>query len=126
MSDKAFDESATMQKTKPEPCDNEFYLYNLVHYTARNESSSGYNKTMGNCSRPFIVQRVSGSNMILLVINNLCQEQKDRYTPSPDPQQIDYNMSLPCFMNQEHLPRRLYMSCVSRSVNVSAVNSSKY
>ncbi|CAG9772800.1 unnamed protein product [Ceutorhynchus assimilis] len=121
VSDKAFDESATMQKTKPEPCDNEFYLYNLVHYIAKNESNSGYNKTMGNCSRPFIVQRVSGSNMILLVINNLCQEQKDRFPPSPDPQQIDYNMSLPCFMNQEHLPRRLYMSCINKSVNESEI-----
>ncbi|XP_066251925.1 voltage-dependent calcium channel subunit alpha-2/delta-3 isoform X2 [Euwallacea similis] len=120
MHDKSFDESATMQKTKPEPCDNELYLYTLVH-TGRNESNSAYNKTMGNCSRPFIVQRVSGSNMILLVINNLCQEQKDRYPPSPDPQQIDYNMSLPCFMNQEHLPRRHYMSCISRSINESEI-----
>ncbi|ENN73258.1 hypothetical protein YQE_10154, partial [Dendroctonus ponderosae] len=50
LNDKAFDETATMQKTKPEPCDNELYLYTLVHYSARDESSSGYNKTMGNCS----------------------------------------------------------------------------
>ncbi|ERL90829.1 hypothetical protein D910_08174 [Dendroctonus ponderosae] len=135
LNDKAFDETATMQKTKPEPCDNELYLYTLVHYSARDESSSGYNKTMGNCSsnlrnnllsiyRPFIVQRVSGSNMILLVINNLCQEQNDMFPPSPDPQQIDYNMSLPCFMNQENLPRRFYMSCISRSANVSNWKSS--
>lgn len=126
-----------MQKTKPEPCDNELYLYSLIHYTTKNESVSGYNKTMGNCSRyhlknlkdffycicmgcrPFIVQRVSGSNMVLLVINNLCQEQRDRFPPSPDPQQVDYNMSLPCFMNRENYPRRLYMSCISRSANVS-------
>lgn len=40
-----------MQKTKPEPCDNELYLYNLIYYTTKNESVSGYNKTMGNCSR---------------------------------------------------------------------------
>lgn len=52
-SDKNFDESATMQKTKPEPCDNELYLYSLIHYTTKNESVSGYNKTMGNCSRYF-------------------------------------------------------------------------
>ncbi|KAF7266188.1 hypothetical protein GWI33_020469 [Rhynchophorus ferrugineus] len=119
--DKAFDESATMQKTKPEPCDNELYLFSLVHYSERNISSSGYNKTMGNCSRPFIVQRVTGSNMILLVINNLCQEQRDRYPPSPDPEQINYNMSLPCLMNQVDLPRRIYMSCIKTSANESEI-----
>lgn len=121
LSDKAFDESATLKKTKPEPCDNELFLYKLVHYTDRNVSNSGYNKTMGNCSRPFIVQRVTGSNMILLVINNLCQEQKDRHPPAPDPQQIDYNISLSCLMNQENYPRRLYMSCINRSDNESEI-----
>ncbi|XP_050299569.1 voltage-dependent calcium channel subunit alpha-2/delta-3 isoform X2 [Anthonomus grandis grandis] len=120
--DKAFDESATMPKTKPEPCDNSFYLYSLIHYTTRNESASGYNKTMGNCSRPFVVQRVSGSNMILLVINNLCQEQKDRFPPSPDPEEYVYNASLPCYVNQSPpLPRRLYMTCVNRTANESEI-----
>ncbi|XP_060533822.1 voltage-dependent calcium channel subunit alpha-2/delta-3 [Cylas formicarius] len=121
VNDKAFDESATMQKTKPEPCDNEMWLYNLVHYTDRNISNSGYNKTMGNCSRPFIVQRVTGSNMVFIVINNLCQEKVDIFPAMPDPTQIDYNMTLACFMNQQDLPRRLYMSCINRNEKESEI-----
>ncbi|KAJ8969624.1 hypothetical protein NQ317_002430 [Molorchus minor] len=95
-------------KTKPGPCDNELWLYSLVHYTERNISNSGYNKTMEGCSRPFIVQRVTGSNMILLVINNLCKVEESLIAPDPEPRQLDYNMSLYCYraINND-FPRRL-------------------
>lgn len=48
--EKEFDLRLLIPKTKPEPCDNEMYLYTLVHYTERNISSSGYNKTMTDCT----------------------------------------------------------------------------
>lgn len=50
--EKEFDQRLLINKTRPEPCDQEMYLYTLVHYTERNVSSSGYNKTMtDNCTR---------------------------------------------------------------------------
>lgn len=49
--EKELDQRLLIPKTKPEPCDNEMFLYTLVHYTDKNISSSGYNKTMTDCSR---------------------------------------------------------------------------
>lgn len=40
-----------INKTQPEPCDNQMSLYSLVHYSDRNVSSSGYNKSMVDCGR---------------------------------------------------------------------------
>ncbi|KAJ8956284.1 hypothetical protein NQ318_015020, partial [Aromia moschata] len=109
-------------KTKPEPCDNEMWLYSLVYYTERNISNSGYNKSMIDCSRPFIVQRVTGSNMILLVINDLCRPDARRVAPNPEPEQVDYNISLSCYraINND-FPRRLYMSCINKNANESEI-----
>ncbi|KAJ8916494.1 hypothetical protein NQ315_000136 [Exocentrus adspersus] len=100
-------------KTKPEPCDHIIWMYSLVHYTDRNISSSGYNKTLVRCTRPYTVQRVSGSNMILLVVSNMCMEKESRKVPLPEPLQVDYNMSLACYraLNND-FPRRHYMSCI--------------
>lgn len=70
--------------------------------------------------RPFIVQRVSGSNMILLVINNLCRANHDETIPWPEPTQYNYNMSTTCYkVLYNNLPRRHYMSCINRNINVS-------
>ncbi|RZB94401.1 voltage-dependent calcium channel subunit alpha-2/delta-3-like, partial [Asbolus verrucosus] len=122
LNEKEFDQRLLIKKTKPEPCDHEMWLYNLVHYTERNISSSGYDKTMTNCTRPFIVQRVSGSNMIFLVVNNLCREKSDKVPRMPDPVKVDYNMTLACYrVAQNAFPRRQYMSCINRNANVSEV-----
>lgn len=49
---KEFDSRLLINKTKPEPCDTEMWLYTLVHYTEKNITNSGYNKSMSeNCSR---------------------------------------------------------------------------
>ncbi|KAK9874141.1 hypothetical protein WA026_002496 [Henosepilachna vigintioctopunctata] len=122
LNEKEFIARYRIQKTKPEPCDTEMWIYNLVHYTERNMSNSGYNKTMTNCSRPFIVQRVLGSNMILLVINNLCRQNYEDTIPWPEPQQINYNMSTTCYKALfNNLPRRHYMSCINRNINESEI-----
>lgn len=56
-SEKEFDQRLLINKTRPEPCDQEMYLYTLVHYTERNISSSGYNKTMtDNCTRYLVIK----------------------------------------------------------------------
>ncbi|XP_018575433.1 voltage-dependent calcium channel subunit alpha-2/delta-3 [Anoplophora glabripennis] len=120
--EKDFIQRYVIPKTKPEPCDHIIWLYSLVHYTERNISNSGYNKTMADCTRPYMVQRVSGSNMILLVINNLCKENENMRVSLPEPLQVDYNMSLACYraLNND-FPRRLYMSCIKSNSNESEI-----
>lgn len=118
--EKEFDQRLLVKKTRPEPCDQEFYLYTLVHYTDRNFSTSGYNRTMSdNCTRPYIVQPVVSSNMILLVVNTLCAEEKDVELETPNPVEVDYNMTLACYKElHNNFTRRHYMSCINRHVNV--------
>ncbi|XP_017771996.1 PREDICTED: voltage-dependent calcium channel subunit alpha-2/delta-3 isoform X2 [Nicrophorus vespilloides] len=122
--EKDFDQRLLINKTQPEPCDKEMFLYSLLHYNERNISSSGYNKSMtGNCSRPFLVQPVVGSNMILLVINRICPEmQVDEEFLSPNPIEVDYNMSRQChIVHYNNFTRRNYMSCINRSIHESAI-----
>ncbi|KAG5878484.1 hypothetical protein JTB14_003170 [Gonioctena quinquepunctata] len=122
LSDKEFVQKFAVIKTKPEPCDTQMSLYSLVHYSERNISNSGYNKSMVECSRPFIVQRVSGSNMILLVITKVCWEDKNMVVESPDPVEVDYNMTLACYRAAHNdFPRRHYMSCINKHANESEI-----
>lgn len=61
--------------------------------------------------------------MIFLVINNLCREDEEKVPVMPDPVEVNYNMSLACYRAKNNdFPRRLYMSCINRSANVSLVN----
>ncbi|KAK9720898.1 Neuronal voltage-dependent calcium channel alpha 2acd [Popillia japonica] len=128
---KEFDSRLLINKTKPEPCDTEMWLYTLIHYTEKNITSSGYNRSMSeNCSRPFLIQPVTGSNLVLLVINMICPEKK-LYSISPDiliddyeeprtptPVEIYYNISLSCYkVKNNDFPRRSYMSCINRSIH---------
>lgn len=73
-----------------------------------------------NCYRPFIVQPVISSNLILIVINKLCPDVKEEMYRSPFPEEVDYNMSLDCYRALfNDFPRRHYMSCINRSIHVS-------
>ncbi|XP_074029619.1 voltage-dependent calcium channel subunit straightjacket isoform X2 [Leptinotarsa decemlineata] len=122
LSDKEFVQKFAITKTKPEPCDTQMSLYSLVHYSERNISNSAYNKSMVECSRPFIVQKVSDSNMILLVITKVCWEDKNVVVDSPDPIEVDYNMTLACFRAAHNdFPRRHYMSCINKHANESEI-----
>ncbi|VEN45107.1 unnamed protein product [Callosobruchus maculatus] len=120
--EKEFIEKFAITKTKPEPCDHQMYMYSLVHYSERNISNSGYNRSMVDCTRPYIVQKVTGSNLILVVVNNLCRENSTRVADSPDPVQVDYNMSLACYRAfYNDFPRRHYMTCINRHINESEI-----
>ncbi|KAI4455354.1 voltage-dependent calcium channel subunit alpha-2/delta-related [Holotrichia oblita] len=128
---KEFDSRLLINKTKPDPCDTEMWLYTLLHYTEKNITSSGYNRSMSeNCSRPFLIQPVTGSNLVLLVINMICPEKKlysissdiliDDYEEpkTPTPVEIYYNISLSCYkVKNNDFPRRPYMSCINRSIH---------
>ncbi|XP_064214426.1 voltage-dependent calcium channel subunit alpha-2/delta-3 isoform X3 [Tribolium castaneum] len=123
LTEKEFDQRVLLKKTKPEPCDYEMWFYTLVHYPEKSIPSSGYNKAMtDDCTRPFIVQRVFNSNMILLVVNSVCWEKENTMAKMPDPVLVDYNMSLACYRALfNNFTRRHYMSCINRNVNESEI-----
>lgn len=140
--EKEFDRRLLINKTRPETCDQEMFLYSLGY---KNTTGEAFNRSMSNnCTRyffhnfffnleyvilrfyifrPFIVQPVIGSNMILLVINNICLPEP-KIILMPDPQEVDYNTSLICFrVRHDAYPRRHYMSCINRSIHVSSYYS---
>ncbi|XP_072393031.1 voltage-dependent calcium channel subunit alpha-2/delta-3 isoform X1 [Diabrotica undecimpunctata] len=122
LSDKEFVQKFALQMTKPEPCDTQMALYSLIHYSDRDIAGSAYNRTMVECSRPYIVQKISGSNMILLVVNNVCSGEPKTTIDTPDPIEVDYNMSLACYRAMYNdFPRRHYMSCINRNANESEI-----
>lgn len=69
--------------------------------------------------RPFVIQPVVSSNMVLLVINNICPQIEDISLPHI-PAQVDYNMTFECYrVFNNSYTRRHYMSCINRSSLVS-------
>lgn len=111
-----FNAKLLIQKTKPEPCDTEFWIYNYTN--------TGYNKTMSDdCSRPYIIQPVVASNLVLLVINNVCKDDQTPLMASTNPTEVNYNMSLGCYkVHKNSFPRRQYMSCINRSIHVRIIS----
>lgn len=69
--------------------------------------------------RPFVVQKISFSNMILVVVDTLCtfpEEKKLSITPD----EVRYNSSLACFKVHSDLPQKRPTSCIKQHPKVSA------
>ena len=107
--EKLFDQKVLINRTRPEACDQEVYLY------LRNASFNSYDiesDVNENCMRPYIVQPVELSNMLLLVVNTDC---KDTVSPplSVIPEEVIYeNNSLVCQKALTTLKRRRPQSCI--------------
>lgn len=118
-----FDRRLLINKTHPESCDQQMWLYTLTHL---NTTAAPYNKTMSeDCStRPFAVQRIVNSNLILLVIKTNCLQATPMQPPlMPDGEEIFYNLSLTCYrVKHDSYARRNYMSCINRNIHVSYLN----
>lgn len=71
-------------------------------------------------SRPYIVQPIPKSNLILLVVNGMCQLKMDVRRYSTTPQTImHYNDSMPCVIaNKNNFIRRQYIKCFNRNDRV--------
>ncbi|XP_022904961.2 voltage-dependent calcium channel subunit alpha-2/delta-3 isoform X1 [Onthophagus taurus] len=122
-----------INKTKPEPCDTKMWLYTLIHYNDKNVSESGYNKEnmSEDCSRPFLVEPVGYSNLIFLVVSQICdqkmyesksdesemEEEEEEVPQNPYPVEVYYdNVTLSCYkVLYNDFPRRQYMSCINES-----------
>lgn len=80
-------------RTRPIKCDKFNEVYSLT------KELSNFNKPYDECSRPFIVQQIAHSNLILLVTNRICSQDFEIERIFNDvPQTIEYfNSSMFCF-----------------------------
>ncbi|XP_043672455.1 voltage-dependent calcium channel subunit alpha-2/delta-3 isoform X1 [Vespula pensylvanica] len=108
--EKLFDMKVLINRTRPEACDKEVYLY------LRNSSVTDYNievDTDDECARPYVVQPVNFSNMLLIVVNiGTCY---DTTVPSLTvvPEEVIYeNNSLVCQKAWTFLKRKRPESCI--------------
>ncbi|XP_076165059.1 voltage-dependent calcium channel subunit straightjacket isoform X2 [Ptiloglossa arizonensis] len=107
--EKLFDQKVLINRTRPEACDKEVYLY------LRNASFAAFDiesDVNDECLRPYIVQPVNFSNMLLLVVNTDCTD-----TVSPPlsvvPEEVLYeNNSLVCQKALTTLKRTKPQSCI--------------
>ncbi|XP_015188369.1 PREDICTED: voltage-dependent calcium channel subunit alpha-2/delta-3 isoform X2 [Polistes dominula] len=108
--EKLFNMNVLINRTRPEACDQEVYLY------LRNSSVKNHYFEVDmedDCTRPYVVQPVNFSNMLLIVINTgICSE-----TTSPPltviPEEVIYeNNSLVCQKAWTFLKRKRPESCI--------------
>ncbi|XP_069952254.1 voltage-dependent calcium channel subunit alpha-2/delta-3 isoform X30 [Cherax quadricarinatus] len=93
-------ELAYINKTHPRPCDKEVYLYKLQNHKLQQEGA--YKPVKGKlsnchtngCGRPFSVQKVISTNLILVAVNNLCPCESRKV--DIEPVEVDYNETMHC------------------------------
>ncbi|XP_071635813.1 voltage-dependent calcium channel subunit straightjacket isoform X2 [Temnothorax longispinosus] len=103
-----FDRTVVMNRTRPEVCDQEVYLY------LRNVSFNAFDKDVDeNCEqRWYMVQPVTNTSMLLVVVNNNCGETKFP-TLSINPEEVIYeNNTLVCQKALAGLERERPESCI--------------
>ncbi|CAK9822577.1 Voltage-dependent calcium channel subunit alpha-2/delta-3 [Anthophora retusa] len=107
--EKLFDQKVLINRTRPEACDQEVHLY------LRNTSFESFDiesDAEGECTRPYVVQPVDFSNMLLLVVNTDCG-QTDMPPLSVIPEEVMYeNNSLVCQKALTTLNRKRPQSCI--------------
>ncbi|XP_059050902.1 voltage-dependent calcium channel subunit alpha-2/delta-3 isoform X1 [Achroia grisella] len=111
-----FEKLVLINRTRPTPCDREMYLYQL-NYNSLNDK---LNKPMMNCSRPFYVQLVNYTNMLMVVVNGLCP--REEVPISVDPTEVQYNESLPCLKHIHPLYRKQPTSCIRNHTEESNID----
>ncbi|XP_020293161.1 voltage-dependent calcium channel subunit alpha-2/delta-3 isoform X2 [Pseudomyrmex gracilis] len=105
--EKVFEQHVLINRTRPEVCDQEMYLY------LRNSSFNTYDVEVDkDCVRPYVVQPVNFSNMLLLIVNTDCGD-----TTSPAlsviPEEVIYeNNTLVCQKALAALKRKRPQSCI--------------
>jgi len=112
----------TLHRTRLKPCDMKRDLYTLFN----EKDNVVYNMTAHACERPFVVLPIPFSNLILLVIDQLCPRDGS-VVLTVNPQPIDYHLSvndsLACYKQAREFNRMRPHSCISRHANVSPSGS---
>lgn len=108
----------TLHRTRLKSCDMQRELYTL--YNERDNVV--YNMTAHACERPFVVLPIPNSNLILLVIDQLCPRDVTLVL-TVNPKRIQYplavNETFSCYKHAREFTRVRPQSCISRHANVS-------
>lgn len=91
---------AYINKTHPRPCDKEVYLYKLQ--SKKLQQDGAYKPVKGKlsnchtngCGRPFSVQKVISTNLILVAVNSLCPCESRKV--DIEPEEVKYNDTAAC------------------------------
>ncbi|XP_039479764.1 voltage-dependent calcium channel subunit alpha-2/delta-3 isoform X6 [Drosophila santomea] len=110
----------TLHRTRLKACDMKRELYTLFN----EKDNVVYNMTAHACERPFVVLPIPFSNLILLVIDQLCPRDGS-VVLTVNPQPIDYHLSvndsLACYKQAREFNRMRPTSCISRHANESGI-----
>ncbi|XP_048489046.1 voltage-dependent calcium channel subunit alpha-2/delta-3 isoform X2 [Plutella xylostella] len=112
-----FEKLVLINRTRPTPCDREMYLYQLDY----NGLEHKLNKPLADCNRPFYVQLVNYTNLLLVVVDALCPRE-EAPVPSVDPVEVYYNVTLPCLKHMNPLYRRQPTSCIRNHTEESNID----
>ncbi|XP_044013725.1 voltage-dependent calcium channel subunit alpha-2/delta-4 isoform X2 [Aphidius gifuensis] len=113
----SFDPRVLINRTKPQPCDKEVYLYLLKNGSTKYDID--FNSSKG-CERPYVVQPVDFSNMLLVVVDVNCPNT-DRPPIDTEPVEIYYNSTLACQKAFNGLKRKRPQYCVRTHKNESEI-----
>lgn len=103
-------EKLQINRTRPEPCDKEMDLYQLQSHNERAFAK----KADEGCVRPFVVQKISFSNMVLVAVDTVCPIPETKKL-SVTPTEVRYNNTLACFkVHSNDLPRKRPTSCIKQ------------
>lgn len=106
-----------INRTRPFKCDKSNVVYSLT------KDESNFRKPYDECNRPFVVQKIAHSNLILLVTNRNCaQVSATEYKFNDVPQTIEYlDDSTFCHkFNKTQLFRSRPKSCMAHHDKVSS------
>ncbi|XP_072941852.1 voltage-dependent calcium channel subunit alpha-2/delta-3 isoform X14 [Epargyreus clarus] len=112
-----FEKLVLINRTRPTPCDREMFLYQL-DYKNLDEK---LNKPSKACERPFYVQLVNYTNMLLVVVNGLCRVPDVPIIPV-EATEVQYNESLPCLKHMHPLYRKQPVSCIRNHTEESNID----
>lgn len=101
-------------RTRPIKCDKFNYVYVL------NLNESNFGKPYKNCDRPFYVQRIANSNLILLITKSDCEKTENVFYDKPSDVKIS-DKSTFCQKLKTPLHRRYSRVCLTHHWNVSFI-----
>ncbi|GBP42126.1 hypothetical protein EVAR_21130_1 [Eumeta japonica] len=114
VAERDFEKLVLINRTRPTPCDREMYLYQIDY----NNIDEKLDKPVMNCDRPYYVQLVKYTNLLLIVADTLCPKE-DVPLITVEATEVDYNESLPCLKHIHPLYRNRPVSCIKSHPDTS-------
>jgi hypothetical protein len=106
-------------RTRPIKCDK----YNLVYFLSKDESN--LHKPYDECSRPFVIQKIAHSNLVLLITNRNCNQVFATGRQFDDvPRDVLYPKSMFCQKQKRPLFRARPKSCMTQHEKVRHFHAS--